>query len=315
MAACITITSHMDSGNIQVVDASSPSDIALRLRPDPHCTVDNAAHYQWFNFSLHGCKGMDVSMRIVNAGGASYPLAWHGYHACASYDLKHWFRFPGTSYDEGTGVRAGCLAMGWPSTRRRSCWCWTKRAAAQRPELSCPPPPPILQASCTLPSHHCTTPCAWPTLRPTRWTSTTSWWRACRAAAPPRSWRCWGKRWTGGRSSCCASASRRPTSARWDPAQAPLPGLDRWGAVGACAAHHSQALPPGPARLGWPSATPLGGGGGDRGLGRASPGLELRPERAGRCRRCGSLRGSTLGRARWGAGGGGHCLRGGRGLP
>lgn len=40
---------------------------------------------------------------MVNAGEASYPDAWTGYEACASYDLIHWFRVP-TAYDKASGA-------------------------------------------------------------------------------------------------------------------------------------------------------------------------------------------------------------------
>jgi murein tripeptide amidase MpaA len=43
-------------------------------------------------------------MHIINAGQSSYPEAWQGYKACASYDLQHWFRVQSTSYDPQTGA-------------------------------------------------------------------------------------------------------------------------------------------------------------------------------------------------------------------
>lgn len=44
-------------------------------------------------------------MKLVNAGSASFPDAWRGYQACASYDRICWFRVP-TSYDD-----AGILSI------------------------------------------------------------------------------------------------------------------------------------------------------------------------------------------------------------
>ena len=44
-------------------------------------------------------------MKLVNAGSASFPVAWKGYQACASYDRICWFRVP-TSYDD-----AGILSI------------------------------------------------------------------------------------------------------------------------------------------------------------------------------------------------------------
>ena len=97
------INSNFDSGNIDIVDCTNPGDIQLRIKPDPFCDVDKAAHFQWFNFALTGVKGKPAKIRIMNAGQASYPPAWHGYHACASYDLQDWFRLPATAYNEEAG--------------------------------------------------------------------------------------------------------------------------------------------------------------------------------------------------------------------
>ena len=46
---------------------------------------------------------MDLTMKLVNAGKASFSHAWTGYNTCASYDRQHWFRVP-TSYEESSGV-------------------------------------------------------------------------------------------------------------------------------------------------------------------------------------------------------------------
>jgi murein tripeptide amidase MpaA len=91
----IKISHQFDAGAIEVVDAALPYDIRLRLRKDSHADFS-----QWFYFRLQGARGMDCTMRIVNAGEASYPDGWVGYQAVASYDRQHWFRVP-TSYDNG----------------------------------------------------------------------------------------------------------------------------------------------------------------------------------------------------------------------
>ena len=94
----IKISHQFDAGAIEVVDAALPYDIRLRLRKDSHADFS-----QWFYFRLQGARGMDCTMRIVNAGEASYPDGWVGYQAVASYDRQHWFRVP-TSYDNGVLV-------------------------------------------------------------------------------------------------------------------------------------------------------------------------------------------------------------------
>jgi hypothetical protein len=52
-SANIHISSAFDAGNIEVVD-SSPSNIQLRIKPDPFCNKDNKAHFQWFYFQVTG---------------------------------------------------------------------------------------------------------------------------------------------------------------------------------------------------------------------------------------------------------------------
>ena len=91
----IKISHQFDAGAIEVVDAALPSDIQLRLRHDSHADFS-----QWFYFRLQGARGTDCTMRINNAGQASYPDGWVGYRAVASYDRVHWFRVP-TAYDNG----------------------------------------------------------------------------------------------------------------------------------------------------------------------------------------------------------------------
>jgi murein tripeptide amidase MpaA len=48
--------------------------------------------------------GQPLVLNITNAGESSYPTAWSGYKAVATYDMQHWFRVQDTSYDEAGGV-------------------------------------------------------------------------------------------------------------------------------------------------------------------------------------------------------------------
>lgn len=92
----IKISHGFDSGSIDVVDASDPSHVRLRLRPD------NASTFcQWFHFRVHGAAGQPLKMVFENAAEAAYPDGWPDYRAVASYDRKHWFRVNGTRYDAG----------------------------------------------------------------------------------------------------------------------------------------------------------------------------------------------------------------------
>lgn len=83
----IKISSNFDSGNIEVVSASNPTEIRLNIRKD-----HNSEFYQWFHFRLSGAKGQACSMVIENAGGAAYTGGWEGYEVVASYDREYWFR-------------------------------------------------------------------------------------------------------------------------------------------------------------------------------------------------------------------------------
>jgi murein tripeptide amidase MpaA len=122
----VTISSHTDGGNIDVLggrllpgaereggddsgsnddknSSSSIVDVALAIHPDPYCASDGRSHFQWFHFRVTGARGVPLRLRVENAGGASFPEAWKGYQAMASYDLEHWFRVDETSYDSSKG--------------------------------------------------------------------------------------------------------------------------------------------------------------------------------------------------------------------
>lgn len=89
----IKISQQFDAGAIEVVSATHPQQIDLRLRKDSH-----ADFAQWFHFRLQGARGQACTMRILNASEATYPDGWTNYQAVASYDYVNWFRVP-TSYD------------------------------------------------------------------------------------------------------------------------------------------------------------------------------------------------------------------------
>jgi murein tripeptide amidase MpaA len=89
------ISSEFDSGNIEVLDASTPGDIRLNIRADNEST-----HSQWFHFRVAGARDQALTLRLMNAASASYPKGWEGYRAVASYDRQRWFRVP-TRYEGG----------------------------------------------------------------------------------------------------------------------------------------------------------------------------------------------------------------------
>lgn len=89
----IKISDCFDAGAIEVIEASSAENILLHLRKDSHADFS-----QWFYFRLQGARDQVCSMRLLNAGQATYPDGWVDYQAVASYDREHWFRVP-THYD------------------------------------------------------------------------------------------------------------------------------------------------------------------------------------------------------------------------
>lgn len=87
------ISSQFDSGNIEVIEASSADNIQLAIRKD-----NQSDFYQWFHFKLHNNERSEHVLTITNAGQSAYLEGWTDYQAVASYDREHWFRVP-TSFD------------------------------------------------------------------------------------------------------------------------------------------------------------------------------------------------------------------------
>ncbi|AIR91323.1 M14 family metallopeptidase [Pseudomonas cremoricolorata] len=86
----LQIDCDFDSGNIDVLDASDPYKVRLAIRPDTY-----SGHFQWFHFRSNGLTpGQRHRFSLENAGQSSYPHAWSGYQAVASYDQQRWFRVP-----------------------------------------------------------------------------------------------------------------------------------------------------------------------------------------------------------------------------
>ena len=106
----ITVSSAFESGSIEVVDASDPSDILLKLVPEPHSQLEDATFMQWFHFSVSNAEGVPLKISITNAGDASFAAGWGetpvgpGYKAVCTYDKLDFFRVPGTSYDADAGT-------------------------------------------------------------------------------------------------------------------------------------------------------------------------------------------------------------------
>src|SRR5438067_13216677 len=88
------IDASFDGGNAEVIRADDPQRVELGIRAD-----SNAPEFrQWFSFTARGVAQRDCRITLANAGECSYPDAFDGYRACASYDRRRWFRVP-TSFD------------------------------------------------------------------------------------------------------------------------------------------------------------------------------------------------------------------------
>ena len=80
--ATISISTHFDSGAIEVVSLANPQDIQLNIRADQG--FNGAAEFaQWFHFRLQGAAGMPLKLRFLNAGQCAYPKGWDGYRVVA----------------------------------------------------------------------------------------------------------------------------------------------------------------------------------------------------------------------------------------
>lgn len=91
----VHVSAAFDSGNIEVIDASDPSDVRLSIPMDV-----GGEHMQWFHFRATGVQGVPCTFRLINASKASYPKAWQGSRAVFSTDRKAWRRAD-TEYVDG----------------------------------------------------------------------------------------------------------------------------------------------------------------------------------------------------------------------
>ncbi|WMY91032.1 M14 family metallopeptidase [Snodgrassella communis] len=91
----LKISTQFDGGNIEIVDAHTPSNIRLKL------PKDNAANIrQWFYFRVQGAAYQNLQLHFINAAESAYPAGWEDYEAMCSYDRINWFRVP-TTYENG----------------------------------------------------------------------------------------------------------------------------------------------------------------------------------------------------------------------
>ena len=89
------IDSNFDSGNIDIVDIHEGKYADLLIKKDA-----GGEHMQWFYFRVDQAVDTAITLRILNAGEASYPKAWDGYRVCTSVDRQTWVRV-NTTYHDG----------------------------------------------------------------------------------------------------------------------------------------------------------------------------------------------------------------------
>ncbi|HKR88195.1 MAG TPA: M14-type cytosolic carboxypeptidase [Phenylobacterium sp.] len=90
----LAIDADFHGGNI-IVQSLGEAGADLAIRQD-----SNGPWLQWFYFRVSGAGGRALTLRIVNAGGSTYPEGWAGYRACVSEDGETWTRAE-TRYADG----------------------------------------------------------------------------------------------------------------------------------------------------------------------------------------------------------------------
>jgi murein tripeptide amidase MpaA len=92
----INISTKFDAGSIEIIDASQPENIILKIRKDT-----NSHFAQWFYFQVNGVKDTQTVFNFIEMDKTAYPEGWLDYRVCVSYDNSSWFRTP-TTFDGKT---------------------------------------------------------------------------------------------------------------------------------------------------------------------------------------------------------------------
>jgi len=94
-----SVSPFIPNGSIEIVDASNPADVRLRMRVDEG---DNPFIY-YCHFRAAGVRGVDCRYSLLNGGDVlKFRLAshanlegrWVNTGVMASYDRRDWFRIP-----------------------------------------------------------------------------------------------------------------------------------------------------------------------------------------------------------------------------
>jgi murein tripeptide amidase MpaA len=87
------ISKSFDSGSIDVIDATDPLNVRLKILRD-----HESDFFQWFHFRVSGVSDESCNFTIEQANETAFPEGWESYNVCASYDRDNWFRVP-SAYD------------------------------------------------------------------------------------------------------------------------------------------------------------------------------------------------------------------------
>ena len=79
----------------EVVEILDGNHAHLRIKKDV-----GDVHMQWFYFRVDGVRDEPCTLRIINAGEASYAKGWDGYRVCTSINRHTWTRVD-TTFEGG----------------------------------------------------------------------------------------------------------------------------------------------------------------------------------------------------------------------
>jgi len=111
----VSISDSYDGGNIEYIGSETKDDgclfIKLKIRPDPFTELEQKSHLQYFSFralvqlSSTLPSPRKITYQIINAGQASYAVAWPGSTVFTSNNINGgWKRLQNTCYDSDTGI-------------------------------------------------------------------------------------------------------------------------------------------------------------------------------------------------------------------
>jgi hypothetical protein len=130
----ISVGGTIPGGRVEVVDASDPADVRLRL------ALDGGSEFRGhFHFRATGVRGLACNFSLLNAGDTlatrlpgrdDVENAFTNTGPMASYDRVNWFRLPSTFDGQNTGLATpptttSAIMRAGPRMAWTGCWtCW-----------------------------------------------------------------------------------------------------------------------------------------------------------------------------------------------